>query len=157
MIEPCLLRRQHAARGLLRVAEHRVEIDAEHLAPFLRRHLDRAHGRLRDAGIVDEDGDSAEGLLGGVEGAAHRGAVGDVGLDRHRLAAFAFDLVLERFEPVGAARHQRDGGAVVGERAGKLHAEPAGRAGDQRDAAFEVEQVPGFHDVTLYTREQAHE
>ena len=101
--------------------------------------------RLRDAGIVDQDGDGAEGLLGGVEGARHGGAVGDVGLDGDGLAAFAFDLVLERLEPVGAPRHQRDRGAVVGERLGELHAQPAGRAGHQRHAALQVEHLGGFH------------
>ncbi len=46
---------------------------------------------------------------------------------------------------VGAARHQRDRGAVRGQHLGKAQAEPAGRAGHQRDAALEVEQFGGFH------------
>ena len=70
---------------------------------------------------------------------SHRGAVGHVGFDRHGTAAARFDLVAQGGEPVGAARDQRDGRAVVGERAGELHAQPAGRAGDQRHAAREIE------------------
>ena len=53
--------RQHAARGLLRPEEHRVEIGAEDAPPFLLGQLDGA-GRVRDAGIVDQDGDGAERL-----------------------------------------------------------------------------------------------
>ena len=139
-----LLGGQHAARGLLRPEEHRVEIGREHAAPFLRRHLGGA-AAVRDAGIVDQDGDGAESLFGGVEGARHGGAVGDVGFDRDGLAACCLDLFFERLQPVGAPRHQRDRGAIVGQRLGELRAEPARGAGHQRHAAFQVEHVGGFH------------
>ena len=61
------------------------------------------------------------------------------------LPPVAFDFVLERLEPVGPPRHQRDRGAVIGQRPGELHAEPAGRAGHQRHAAFQAEHLGGFH------------
>ena len=51
------------------------------------------------------------------------------------LPAGCFDLGLQRLEPLGAARHQRHRRAVVGERRGRTAAEPARRAGHQRDAA----------------------
>ena len=69
----------------------------------------------------------------------------DIGGDGDGAPASAFDLSLERLDAVGAARHQRDRRAVVGERARKLAAEPARGAGHQRDAACEIEQVGGFH------------
>ena len=106
---------------------------------------------MRDAGIVDENRHGAEGFLRGIKGARHRRAVGDIGLDSDRFAALAFDLVFERLEAVGPPRHQRDGGAVVGQRFGELRAEPAGRAGHQRHAAFQAEHIRGLHAVTLYT------
>ena len=79
---------------------------------------------MRDAGIVDQDGDGAECLLGRVEGARHGGAVEHVGLDRHRLAAVASILFLQILQPVGAPRHQRDRGAVLGQHARKARPSP---------------------------------
>ena len=67
-----------------------------------------------------------------------------------RLAAFAFDLGLQRLQAVGPPRHQRDGGAVVGERLGELDAEAAGGAGHQRHAPLQIEHLGGFH-ASLYT------
>ncbi len=153
-IAPLLLGGQHAARALLRPVEQSVEIDREHAAPFLRRHLDGAAGRHGDAGVVDQDGDGAEGLFGLVEGARHGGAVGDVGLDGQSFAALGFDVFFERGKALGAAGDQRDGGAVVGERKRELHAQAAGGAGHQRDAALEIEHVCCFHGP-LYTHEAA--
>ena len=138
-IEPCWPAGQHAAGGLLRPVEHGVEIGREHAAPFLRRDVGRAHGALRDAGIVDQQGDGAEGLFGLVEGAHHGGAVGDVGFDGDRAAALPFDRGFQVLQPLDPPRHQRHRRAIVGERPRELSAEPAGRAGDQRDAAGEVE------------------
>ncbi len=148
MMAPCFLRRQHAARGFLRPEENGVEIGAEHLAPFLGRHFDGT-AAMGDAGIVDQDGDGAEGFFGGIEGARHGGAVGDVGCDGNGLAAVLFDFIFQRLKPLDAARHQRDGGAVVGQRARKLHAKAAGGAGDQRDAALQIEHGGGLHGSNL--------
>ncbi len=113
---------------------------------------------MRDAGIVDQDGDGAEGFLGGIVCARHGGAVGDVGLDGDGLAALVLDFIFQRFKPLDPPRHQRDRGAVVRQRAGELHAQPAGGAGDQRNAALQVEHVGGFHGSTLiHTRATRHE
>ena len=113
--------------------------------PTTRRHSSSlsstARVGMRDARIVDQDGDGAERLLRFVEGAHHRVAVEHVGLDRQRAAAGGLDARLHVGEPVGAARHQRDRGAVLGQHLGEAHAEPARRAGDQRDAAGEIEQI----------------
>jgi hypothetical protein len=86
--------REHPARGFLRAIEHRVEIGREDAPPFLFRHVDGAAG-VRHAGIVDQDGDSAEILLGGVEGRRHRRAVAHIGLDRKSAAAGFFDARLQ--------------------------------------------------------------
>ena len=109
---------------------------------------------MRNSGIVDKDRDGAESFLCGVKGVCHGRAVGDVGLDRDRLAALAFNLVFQRLEPVRPPRYQRDRGAIVGQRPGKLHAEPARCAGHQRHAAFQAEHIGGFHAGALYTGDQ---
>ena len=150
-----LLGGEHAARGLLRIVEHCVEIDAEHFAPFFFRHLDGAAGRLRDTGIVDQDGDGAERLFGGIEGSDHGGAVGNVGFDGNGAAAGGLDRLLQVEQPVGPPRHQGDGGAVIGQRLGELRAQAAGGAGHQRHAAIEIKEVGGFHAAPLYTPDAA--
>ncbi len=65
-----LVRGEHAPRGLLRPEEHRVEIGADHVAPFVFGEVDGAGG-MGDAGVVDQDGHGAERLLGLIEGAVH--------------------------------------------------------------------------------------
>ena len=130
--------------AFLRPEEHRVEIGADYAAPLLFGYFDRAVG-VRDAGVVDQNGDGAERLLGLVEGARHGLAVEHIGLDRDGPAAGGFDARLDGGEPIGAARHQRDRGAILGQHFGETHAQPARRAGDQRDAAGEIEQVGRAH------------
>ena len=80
---------------------------------------------MGDSGIVHQDRDGAESLLGLVEGARHRGAVEHVGRDGDRAAAPRHDFVFERGEPLGAPRHQGDRGAVLGQHHGKAGAETA--------------------------------
>jgi hypothetical protein len=139
-----LLRRQHAVRRFLRAEEHRVEIGGKHLAPFLRRHVDGTAG-LGDAGIVDQDGDGAEGLLGGVEGARHGGAVGHIGLDRNGAAARRLDRRLQFGKPFRSPRHQCDRRAVIRQRPGEVTPESARRTGHHRHAAFQAEHISSFH------------
>ena len=62
---------------------------------------------MRDAGIVDQDCDGTEGLLGFVERAAHGIAIGHVGRNRDGAAARLFDASLKGREPIGAPRDQR--------------------------------------------------
>ena len=94
---------------------------------------------MRHAGIVDQDGDGAEGRLGLVERARHRVAVEHVGGDRDRTAARLLDARLHRRELLLAAGDQRDRRAFARQHLGEAHAKPARRAGDQRDAPLEVE------------------
>src|SRR5262249_2355162 len=135
---------KHPPRRLLRPEEHRIEIGADDAPPLRFRKLQRA-ARMRDAGIVDQDGDGAERLLGFVECAHHRLAIEDVGPDRDGAAAHLFDARLHRREPIGATRHQRHRRAFACQHLGKAHAEPARRAGHERDPAFEIEELCRGH------------
>ena len=134
-----LVGREHAARRLLRPEEHRVEIGREHAAPFFLRRVDRAAG-WRDAGIVDQDGDGAEGLLG----ARRRRAAWPRGR-AHRPRRRPHVRRPPRSSPAGrravrAARHQRDRRAVRRQHLGEARAEPARCAGHERDFAGQIEQ-----------------
>ena len=135
------------AASMRRAASCAQKNTASRLVPTTRRHSSSVQldctGRVRHAGVVDQDGDGAERLLGFIEGAHHGLAVEHVGADRHCAAAGRFDPRLDGREPVGAARHQRHRRAVLGQHLGEAHAEPARRAGDQRDTAGEIEQFGG--------------
>ena len=100
---------------------------------------------MRDAGVVDQDGDGAERLLGRVEGAVHGGAVEHVGLDGDGLAAGLLDLLLGRLQLVGAARHQRDRCAVRGEHLGEAQRQARRTRRSPARRGPEIEQFGGFH------------
>ncbi len=74
---------------------------------------------MRDAGIVDQDGDGTEGLLGFVERADHGMAIGHVGGNRDGAAARRLDASLECREPIGATRDQRHRRALACQHLGK--------------------------------------
>ncbi len=71
-------------------------------------------------------------FLGLIESACHGGAVANVGFDGERAASRRFDLPAQFLQPPGAARHQRDAGAVGGKHLRETPAKPAGGAGHQR-------------------------
>jgi hypothetical protein len=73
--------------------------------------------------------------------------------DGNCFAAFAFDLGLECLEALSPPRYQRNYRAIVRQCFGELSAKAAGRAGHQRNPAFEAEHFGGLHAVTLYTCE----
>ena len=150
---PPLLRGEHPARRFLRPEEHRIQIGAEDAPPLFRRQIDGAV-RMRHAGIVDQDGDGAEGPLGIVECPHHRVTIEHVGRDRNGTAARLLDARLHRREFLRAARNQRDRRAFARQHLGEAHAESARRTSDQCDAPLEVEQfcrcghaAPGIRDV----------
>ena len=136
----------HAARGFLRPEKHRVEIGRQHAPPFFRRHLDRAL-ELRHAGIVDEDSDGAEGLLRLVEGADIVFAIKTSASMRDDLGG----LIPVRPWPSRSARRATSATAapLSASTSGELLAEPARRAGHQRDAAGQVEHLGGFSSASL--------
>src|SRR5262249_51237872 len=105
-----------------------IKIGGQDLPPLLWRHFDRSTA-MGDAGIVDEDRHSAEGFLGGIEGACHCRAVGNVRLDSKSAASLIFDLAFQRFEPLGPPCHQYNSGAIVRECSSELRAQPTRSAG----------------------------
>ena len=80
------------------------------------------------------------------EGLAHRGRVGQLGMNGDRLAAGITDTRHERLGIIPAAAVvDRDGGAGLGEAAGDARADAGGSAGDQGDLAGQVEQFMDVH------------
>ena len=75
----------------------------------------------------------------------HGAAVGDVGSHCDGAATDFLDLSLELFDPLRAARDQHDGGTPGGQHLCKAHTQAAGRAGNQRHLAGEVEQLGCIH------------
>jgi len=94
---------------------------------------------LIDAGIVDENIDPAERLLGLFEQPAHVRRLGDVGLHRNGLAAFGRD---RGRNAVGALLVGRiidhHGGACRRQGFGGRGADALGGARDHRDFSFEI-------------------
>ena len=76
----------------------------------------------------------------GVEGAPHGIAIEDVGRDGGCPPAGLADALGDRGEAFATARDQRDCCARLGQHFRKALAEPARRAGDECNAAGEVEQ-----------------
>ena len=72
---------EHRRHDRLAADEGAVEIDAQHLAPFLEIGLPHRLVDAGDAGIVDEDVDLAERLQRRVAGLLDRGEIGDVDLE----------------------------------------------------------------------------
>ena len=143
---PLLVGREHAPRALLRPEEHRVEIGATARGAIPPRCTSMARVGMRDAGIVDQDGDGAERLLGLIEGARHGGAVESRRPRWRRPCRRCL-----RSRPCSAlsrsARRATSATAApfAASTSAKRRPKPARRAGHQRDAALEVEQFGGFH------------
>src|SRR4030081_475453 len=79
----------HARYDRLAADEGPVEIDAQHLAPFLEVGLPYRLVDSGDAGIVDENVDLAERFERGVSRLLNRGKIRHVDLDRgHACADF---------------------------------------------------------------------
>ena len=95
--------------------------------------VDRAMTHVADDVVCDSP-------LGRIEGVLHRRAIEHVGFRDDRLPAGRLDLLFQIVKPLGAARDQHDFGAVFRQHLGKAHAKPTRCAGDQRDAAGDVEQ-----------------
>ena len=118
--------------AFLRPVEHRVEIDAEHPAPFLRRHLDRAARRCAMPALLTRMVTVPKAFSAASKARAMAARSVTSASMATALPPLPSISSFSAVEPVGAARHQRDGRAVVGQRPGKLHAQAAGGAGDQR-------------------------
>jgi hypothetical protein len=73
---------EHRRHYRLAADEGAIEIDVQHLAPFLEIRLPHRLVDAGNTGIVDEDVDLAEGFFDVVPGAFHRGRLGNVDLER---------------------------------------------------------------------------
>ena len=81
---------EHRRHHRLAADEGPVEIDAQHLAPFLEVGFPHRLVDAGDAGIVDEDVDLAERLQRLVAGLFDRGEIGDVDLEGGDPAPISF-------------------------------------------------------------------
>ena len=82
-----------------------------------------------DAGVVDEGGEAAEAVFGGLDGFAPALFVGDVEGDGQGLAAGVVDFVCDGLGLLVEDVAEDDAGAVFGEEAGFGGAHAAGGAG----------------------------
>ena len=67
--------------------------------------------------------------------------VGDVERDDVRVAALGLDLGAQALQPLDAAAGQHHAGAGLGQVARELRAQAAGGAGDEGDAARQIDAV----------------
>ncbi len=123
------------ACGGLGQQKRRRQIDVDHVPPILQRKPpDRPADH--DAGVANHRIEPAEALDRRAHGVAHRGLVGDVGLDGHRRARPAAERRRQpglrqvecRDAPAGVEQMQRDGAA-----------DTVGGAGDERDLALDAQ------------------
>ncbi len=146
---------EHADQDVPGHDEDAGQVHVDRAAPLLERHLgDPAGGHV--AGVVDQHIDRAQGVLG--RGHERRGLVpaGHVALDDRDLGAGAAQLLGELAGLVLLAEVvDRDARARGGEGRDHLAAEAAGAAGDERDAAGEVEgahRSPPYHGARVPRR-----
>ena len=132
--------RDHAFRDRLRDEERALEVGVDHLVPVGLGLLEHALGH-GDAGVVDQHVDRAERVLDGRDRALDARVVGDVERNARDPAAGICDLALQRGELVQLTGGEADRGAVLRQDPGEPLAEALRGAGDQRDAAGEVERI----------------
>ena len=131
---------EHLPRGLARAPEGSVHVDVEDIREGVERHLVDADVRVR-GGVVDEHVETAEALDGrrhqSVDLVAHRHVA-----DRPRRP---FAVLREppggRLDAVGAAVGEQHRGAGLGQAPCAGEAEALRRAGHERDASAQIEQV----------------
>ena len=92
-------------------------------------------------GVVDQHVDAAELGDGGVDEALAVLGAGDVGRYRQRAAAEGAHLGRDRRQLVGAARRQRDVGALARQGEGDVAPHAGADAGDDGDAVLEQHEV----------------
>ncbi|GCC49665.1 hypothetical protein chiPu_0034031, partial [Chiloscyllium punctatum] len=136
---------RNAGRGAV---DDAVQVDADEAVPDFGAGLPERLARVgigrgaRIAGIVDQNVDRAEGLLGFADHRPHRGEIGDVGLQRDRLAAggvdFARDLLCAFKEVIIDDNARR---VVRGEMQRDLAPDALARTGDQRHLAVQIKDI----------------
>ncbi len=132
--------RDHAFRDRLRDEERALEVGVDHLVPVGLGLLEHALGH-RDAGVVDQHVDRAERVLDARDRTLDARVVDDVQRDACDPAASSGDLALQGSKLVELTGGEADRGAALRQDPGEPLAEPLRGAGDERDAAGEVEQI----------------
>src|SRR5262245_10065030 len=136
--------RDHARRHRPGAAEHRREVRHQHVVPFLVAHVERGLVE-RDAGIVDEDVDGAEGRLRILHGRPDLLAARHVERKGSRTATRCFDRCRRGIDLVASARRASHGRAGVRQRKRDGATDAAAGARDERGAAREGERGGGGH------------
>src|SRR5437773_1171821 len=134
-------------RGDDRIQRGHVEID---LTPGVRAVEILGGGWQHDAGVVDDDAGGTELVLDRRGSGSERFRVGHVDAVRGRACAGRLELADDRFEPLDASRHQRDGRARRCQSARGLGADPARRAGDHGDPAAQVDRGAATRHVRTF-------
>ena len=129
----------HLARGGLGDHEEAGRVRLDHLPETLDRHRlgRRAPG---DAGVVDEDIETAVALRDLVDERFDRRRVGHVAARGADVEAGGAQLGLGRLQPLGTSAGDRHRRAGLGQPLGDLSAQPARAAGDERHPAGQVEE-----------------
>src|SRR6202163_1576566 len=125
----------HVLDHALDHAERAEQVDVEHVAPVVVRHL--AHRLVDgDAGVVDQEVDAPEALEHFGDDALAVFRLVDAALMHRHLAALAFELALERFGGfLTLAVPGSDAHAVFRQHRRDRAADSAGAAGDQRNVS----------------------
>ena len=129
---------EHRRHHRLAADERPVEIDAQHLAPFVEVGLPHRLVDAGDAGIVDEDVDLAERLQRRVARLLDRGEIGNVDLEGRDGAA---DFLRGLFRKRQVVIPDRDLRAGRNEALGDRAAETLRPAGDDGAAAVQIDLV----------------
>ena len=122
---------RHDARGRQRHQERAPRVDGHHAIVELDVSLQEGAHR-RDAGVVDEQVDSAELRCGGLDGARRIGGARDVTLDGHGGHAARLQLGHRRRDARAGQIDERQARPFVGERLGDGSADAARGPGDER-------------------------
>ena len=114
----------------------RLEVDVDHRRPAVDVEA-RDRPDLADAGVADEHVEAAELLDRECDEALEVLALGDVRAPSRGPVAASADAVGQFIQTLGAPRSQHDGGASLGEQQRGRLADPAARAGDGDNLAFD--------------------
>ena len=137
----------HRGQYHLRHDEWRSQIGRDDRVPVFLREVDKCAATL-DAGVIEQDIDSADFRADGVHGGSNRRAVGHVEDAGRNISALVAQLLRCRFELVASAPVQYDGSAGTSKTLRNGETEAAVGARNQRDFAGEIERL--FHEIQSY-------
>src|SRR5690606_24548651 len=127
-----------------------VQVGVHHAAPVAFGHVEEHH-RVTDAGVVDQDIHHTPLLFRLLEGALDAVAVGHVHGHCQGLGALRLQLRYQCGQPVGAPRGNHHPSSGPGQGAGKVGAQAAGGAGNQRGLAGQIKTLCNHQFLPLWT------